>query len=129
MPTKCTKCRINWSHLYEERDDQNNQINELCPICRSAVYFEENEDSPSYKMSVNGKIVNSVTGEVLKLWSPHLAAKAKRDFDVDEWRKNKAAKEKRTDAALDAYQNTKGSKKKKEAAMSEVMAKDLKEFL
>ena len=80
-------------------------------------------------MSVNGKIVNSVTGEVLKLWSPHLAAKAKRDFDVDEWRKNKAAKEKRTDAALDAYQNTKGSKKKKEAAMSEVMAKDLKEFL
>lgn len=129
MPTKCTKCQVNWSDLMEERDDQNNQINELCPICRSAAYFEENEDLPSYKLSISGEdLIDSVTGKTTPL-RQQLVIKSKRAFDVDEWRKNKAAKEKRADAALDAYQNTKGSQKKKKAAMAAVMAKDLKEFL
>ena len=113
MATKCTHCLVIWAELKEERDDANNQINELCPICNSAAYFEETDEKPAYKMVVSGDIIDADTGELIPR-KPVFHIKPAKKFDVDAWRVKKSAAEKRVDAALEAYQKAKGGKKNKQ---------------
>jgi hypothetical protein len=107
----CAGCCTNWSQLPSMEGDDEDEVYEYCPTCRTDCFLEELHDAPTITFNpITGEMIDDVTGIpiYIPMPAPPPVPEWFGQFDEGQYRKDKEKAEQVEDQAIIAYMNSLG---------------------